>query len=156
LANIQQPDERTLDIIKRVYFQRHIVDLNNNHKAIITIHGIHSYGEWNAEVAHIASSNGWIVAPFVYGHVGVDVLRKKQKRREIVDKFRLHLEDMRSRYECHVSIIAHSFGTYVVGSYLHGFDVCPHPLDTVILTGSILNEDLGSPSLECTTEHCAG
>jgi hypothetical protein len=139
---IQEPDERTFEIIKRVYFQRHIVDLNNNHKAIITVHGIHSHGEWYSEVAHIASSNGWIVAPFVYGYVGVDVLRKPAKRRAIVDRFRNHLEDMRSRYECNVSVIAHSFGTYVVASYLYGFDLCPHPLDTLILTGSILNEKL--------------
>jgi hypothetical protein len=139
---IQEPDDRTFEIIKRVYFQRHIVDLNNNHKAIITVHGIHSHAEWYSEVAHIASSNGWIVAPFVYGYVGVDVLRKPAKRREIVDRFRLHLEDMRSRYECSVSVIAHSFGTYIVASYLYGFDLCPHPLDTLILTGSILNENL--------------
>jgi hypothetical protein len=144
---IQEPDERTFEIIKRVYFQRHIVDLNNNHKAIITVHGIHSHGEWYSEVAHIASSNGWIVAPFVYGYVGLDVLRKPAKRREIVDRFRDHLEDMRSRYECNVSVIAHSFGTYVVASYLYGFDLCPHPLDTLILTGSILNEKLDISAL---------
>jgi hypothetical protein len=139
---IQEPDEETLEIIKRVYFHRHIVDLNNNHKAIITIHGVHSHGEWNAEVAHIASSNGWIVAPFVYGYVGIDVLRDSSMRRQIVDKFRAHLEDMRGRYGCDVSVIAHSFGAYVAASYLYGFDVCPHPLDTLILVGSILDENL--------------
>ena len=49
---------------------------------------------------------------------------------------------MRGRYDCNVSVIAHSFGTYVIGSYLYGFDFCPHPVDTVILTGSVLNENL--------------
>jgi hypothetical protein len=137
-----EPDENTLEIIKRAYINRQFADRNNNHKAIITIHGIHSHGEWNAEIAHIPSSNGWIVAPFVYGYVGVDVLSKKAKRREIVDRFRDHLEDMRSRYNCHVSAIAHSFGTYVVASYLYGFHMCPDPLDTLILTGSILSENL--------------
>ena len=139
---IQEPDEQTFEIIKRVYFNRHIVDLNGRQKAIITIHGIQSHGEWNAEVAHIASSNGWIIAPFVYGYVNADVIVNASRRREIVNKFRDHLEDMRSRYKCHVSVIAHSFGTYVAASYLYGFDFCPHPLDTLILTGSILNEGL--------------
>jgi pimeloyl-ACP methyl ester carboxylesterase len=139
---VQEPDDRTLEIIKRAYFQRHIVERNNRHKAIITIHGIRSHGEWNAEITHIASSNGWIVAPFVYGYVDIDIFRKSSKRREIIDRFRDHLEEMRSLYECDVSVIAHSMGTYIAASYLYGFDLCPHPLDTLILTGSILNEKL--------------
>src|ERR1700723_2276006 len=37
---IQEPDEDTLEIVKRASFHRHITDLNNNHKALVTIHGI--------------------------------------------------------------------------------------------------------------------
>jgi hypothetical protein len=64
---IQEPDEDTIEIVKRVYFHRHIVDRNNSKKALITVHGIRPVADWNAEVAHIASSNGWIFAPYHYG-----------------------------------------------------------------------------------------
>jgi len=39
-------------------------------------------------------------------------------------------------------LIAHSFGTYLVAKYLTGFEIVPVPIDTLILTGSILNETL--------------
>jgi hypothetical protein len=32
---IQEPDKKTLEIIKRVYFDRHIIDRNNSRKALI-------------------------------------------------------------------------------------------------------------------------
>jgi hypothetical protein len=139
---IQEPDEPMLEIVKRVYFHRHIVDKNNRGKALITIHGIESYGEWNAEIAHIASSNGWIVAPFTYGYVGKSVFLDPKKRQGIVDAFRNHIFGIASRYSCDVSVIAHSMGTYIITKYLLGFDVPPVAVDTMILTGSILNEKL--------------
>jgi pimeloyl-ACP methyl ester carboxylesterase len=139
---IQEPDEQTLDIIKRVYFQRHIIDRNNSQKALITVHGIRSHGEWNAEIAHIASSNGWIVAPFAYGYVEADVFANAAERGRIVDQFRDHINDISDRYGCDISVIAHSFGTYVIAKYLLGFDIPPVSIDTLILTGSVLHEDL--------------
>lgn len=137
-----QPDDRIIDLAKRLYFNRHIADRNNIGRALITVHGIKSQGDWNAEVAHIASSSGWIVAPYVYGKVGVSALLRPSQQRRIIDGFRLHLEDIRARYQCDISVIAHSFGSYVVASYLHGFDRCPTPIDTLILAGAILNQDL--------------
>jgi hypothetical protein len=125
-----------------VYFQRHVVDRNNQRKALITIHGILSDGEWNAEIAHIASSSGWIVAPFTYGYVKPTTVAKRSERQKIVDHFRDHINDIFDRYNCRISVIAHSFGTYIIGKYLLGFDVPPVYLDTLILTGSVLHEDL--------------
>lgn len=138
----QEPDEGTLEIIKRVYFQRHVVDRNSTRKALITVHGIKSEGEWSAEVCHIASSNGWIVAPFSYGYRNAGVLSEPSERREIVDQFRRHIYDIRDRYGAQISVIAHSFGTYVVVKYLLGFDSPPVVVDTLILTGSILTPEL--------------
>lgn len=41
-----------------------------------------------------------------------------------------------------ISIIAHSFGTYLIGAYLDGFEeFTPVHFNTIILTGSILNEN---------------
>jgi hypothetical protein len=61
------PDPKTLELARTIYFQRHVINWNSQRRALITIHGIRSHGEWNAEIAHIASSSGWIVAPFTYG-----------------------------------------------------------------------------------------
>lgn len=140
--SLDEVDQKTIDIVRRVYFGRHIVDRNNSKKALITVHGIRSVADWNAEVAHISSSNGWIFAPYQYGYVwGVQILSEDVRKR-IVDGFRAHIDQIYERYHCHISVIAHSFGTYVVAKYLLGFDFVPVPLDTFIMTGSILSESL--------------
>jgi hypothetical protein len=113
---VEEPDRRVLDIVKRVYFHRHIIDRNNSRKALITVHGILSHAEWNAEIAHIASSSGWIFAPFTYGYVDVDVFWDGEQRGKIVDLFRTHINDIYDRYHCNISVIAHSLGTYVVAT----------------------------------------
>jgi hypothetical protein len=138
----QATDQQTLDLARTLYFNRHVVNRNDPRKALITVHGIRSHGEWNAEIAHIASSNGWIVAPFNYGYVDFSDVIKASKRQGIVDQFRDHIYDIFDRYNCRISVIAHSFGTYVVAKYLLGFDEPPVTLDTLILTGSILSETL--------------
>ncbi|MHC2539136.1 DUF6932 family protein [Bradyrhizobium diazoefficiens] len=141
-------DEDTLEIIRRMYFDRHLVERNYRDKALITVHGIRTYAEWNAEIAHIASSNGWIFAPFTYGFFDISQLAKAKERNLIVDKFRAHIHDIRDRYGCDVSVIAHSFGTYVVMKYLLGFDLPPVQIDTLILTGSIIDENLDLEKLK--------
>jgi len=139
---VQEPDDRTIEIVQRAYIDRQILDLNSQDKALVTIHGIRSQGEWNAEIVHIASSNGWIVAPFFYGYQSIRALSDTKLRDRIVDRLREHICDISSRYGAHVSVIAHSFGTYLITRYLLGFDVVPYSVDTLILTGSILNKDL--------------
>lgn len=124
-ATTAQPDDRILDVVKRVYFNRHISNRNDTGRALITVHGIKSHGDWNAEVAHIASSSGWIVAPYVYGSVGATVLLRSSKQSRIIDGFRSHLEDIRSRYQCDISVIAHSFGTYAVAKISSGIRQVP-------------------------------
>jgi pimeloyl-ACP methyl ester carboxylesterase len=139
---IEEPDPRTVEIVRRAYVQRELIDLNNQGKALVTIHGIRSQGEWNSEVVQVASSNGWIVAPFFYGYQGVGALSNVKLRDDIIDKLRLHIDNLSARYSAHVSVIAHSYGTYLIAKYLLGFDVVPYAIDTLILTGSILNKDL--------------
>jgi len=136
------PDSETLELVKTIYFQRHVVNRNSRGKALITIHGIRSHGEWNAEIAHIASSCGWIIAPFTYGYVEATTVTKESERQRIVDQFRDHINDIFDKYNCRISVIAHLFGTYIIAKYLLGFDRPPVSIDTLILTGSILSESL--------------
>lgn len=144
---IGEPDERTLEIVRRAYIGRHYVDLNGSAKAIVTVHGIKSHGEWSANVVQIASSNGWIVAPFFYGYQPISALRDKSLQESILIKFRDHLQHLSEVYAADVSIIAHSFGTYLAMRYLTGFDAPPTPIDTLILTGSILDPDFDFDTL---------
>jgi hypothetical protein len=50
-----------------------------------------------------------------------------------------------------ISIIAHSFGTYIIGAYLAGFEGDPPvQFESIILTGSILTEEYDWSKMEQT------
>lgn len=139
---IVHPGLEEYEIIKRAYIDRHIVEDLNNHKGVlVTIHGILSHAEWNKEIAPIASSQGWIFAPYIYNFQTPDLLINKQKKKEIVEDFRDWIYDLQSRYNGEISVIAHSFGTYIIASYLEGFEYPPVSFNCVILTGSIINSN---------------
>ena len=114
----------------------------NSHKGIlVSVHGLLSRAEWNFDIAPIASSNGWIFAPYVYS-APRRLLVCPAKRKETIEHFRAWVFDISKRYSEYspnLSIIAHSYGTFLVGRYLVGFDNLPVNINSVILTGSILN-----------------
>lgn len=144
---VHPTDDPTYEIIKRAYINRQVTD-RLHPKVLITVHGIKTYADWNAEVCHLASSRGWIVAPFVYGKVGASVFTNRKQRAEIVDRFRDHVADMKERYQADVAVISHSFGTFIVAKYLLGFDYPPVSFDTWILSGAVLNSDLNLDDFE--------
>jgi pimeloyl-ACP methyl ester carboxylesterase len=136
-------DDDLFEIVKRAYIDRYFVDRIERQKVLVTIHGLHSHAEWNADVTLIASANGWIVAPFHYGFVHATVLASQKARQEIVDRFREYLHDLQMMLGIStVSVLAHSFGTYIACKYLLGFDHPPTVADTLILTGAIVDEKL--------------
>jgi len=138
------PTEEEFEIIKRAYNDR-VVDVNSKNGLLISIHGLLSRSEWMKEIAPIASSQGWIYAPYVYDINDPGLLFSENKRKKVVDDFREWAYDMMHRYNTpSVSVIAHSFGTYIVGAYLNGFDINELPpvtFDSIILTGSILSSN---------------
>ena len=140
------PNEYELEIVKKVYSQRDIIDLGASEGVLVTVHGLLSTGAWNGEVLPVFSDAGWTVAPYYYGIEKPDILFNAKKRKGAVEKFR---EWIHSIYELYckgnnrrISVIAHSFGTYIVGAYLKGFEGKPPvKFESIILTGSILNEN---------------
>lgn len=134
-------DSQTFEMIKRAYINRQVSDRSPS-KLLVTVHGIKTHADWNAEVCHIASSRGWIVAPFVYGKVGASVFSRANQRKVIVEQFRKHVDDMTDRYRASASVLSHSFGTYIVAKYLLGFDRPPVSFDTWILSGAVLDPNL--------------
>jgi hypothetical protein len=137
------PSEEDFEIIKRVYNDRSLIDLKEKKGILVSIHGLLSRAEWNTEIAPIASSQDWIFAPFTYSTNKPDLLFRPGKRFDVLEEFREWIYDLQTRFEGDISIIAHSFGTYIIGAYLEGFDTdeCPPVcFNSIILTGSILNE----------------
>lgn len=138
-----EPDDELYQIVKRAYIDRHFVDKMPRDKALVTIHGIRTHADWNAEITLNASANGWMVAPFQYGYESPSVFLKKQRRKEIVDLFRDFLARLKNEYGIgEVSVIAHSFGTYIAVNYILGFDEPPTRFDSLILCGAIIDHEL--------------
>lgn len=141
---IEQYSTDQYEIIKRAYIDRKMVDLNSPRGILVTIHGLYSVGRWNQEFAPIVSSQKWIFAPYIYENNNVFLLANSKKRNEIIDDFRSWIFNLQERFEEYkISIVAHSFGTYIIASYLEGFYDCQQPIsfDSIILTGSIINKD---------------
>lgn len=138
---MMQPPSDVFDIVKEGYINRDFIEGYEQNGVLVTIHGLLSTATWNCEIAPIASSQGWIFAPYVYEGNTPDLFYDKSKRAEIVDNFRVWLYELSKRFPYEISIIAHSFGTYIVASYLFNFDVPPVKINCLILTGSILNRE---------------
>lgn len=136
------PDDNTYNIIKRNYTDRSFINCYEPNGILVTIHGLYSTGRWNSIIAPIASSQGWIFAPYEYYYENdYSLLLSKNKRKEIVDDFREWIYNISQIYNTPISIIAHSFGTFIITSYIKGFEAPPVKFNSLIFTGSIISED---------------
>lgn len=136
-------DNELVKIVRAAYTGREIVERNHIKGILISIHGLYSHAEWNVDIAPIASSQGWIFAPYTYTGNNWELLVSRSKRKKTLEDFRAWIYDTCQRYEkytTNLSIAAHSYGTYLVGAYLNGFDKLPIDLNAIILTGSLLNK----------------
>jgi hypothetical protein len=135
-------DEKLLEVVRHGYGRRIFVPRSAPPGVLVTIHGLLSDADWNAEITRVASRQGWVVAPYLYGSQTPDLLVRAAKRREILDHFRQWLMDLvEDAPEVPVSVIAHSYGTFLFASYLSGWDVPPVWFNAAILTGSIIRRD---------------
>lgn len=131
-----------LEIVKVAYLGRRWSKQQTTKGILIPIHGIRTYAEeWLPRLCLSASTSGWAVAPYVYGYREVSVLCNETQKVEIVEGFRNWLIEVRRLYKGPISIVAHSFGTYIVGRYLSRANDISEMFDGVILCGSILNTD---------------
>lgn len=136
-------DTKMLEAAIRFYGQRHTVAKPGSGKVLVPVHGIRTHAEWYSDISLLGSLGGWTVAPFHYGYQDPTVFVKRGKRSEIVDAFRDHLADICQLCATnYVSVIAHSFGTYIAVNYILGFDDPPTRFDTLILAGAIVDENL--------------
>lgn len=107
-------------------------------KIVVTIHGIRTHGKWQKAITPILAKHGLIPYHIDYGWFGalgfyIPWLRE-WKIRSVRAELRALINNSRAR---RVSVIAHSFGTYIALAAL-----CDEQgallYDRVVLTGSIL------------------
>jgi pimeloyl-ACP methyl ester carboxylesterase len=128
------------DIVKVTYLGRRWSQQQAPKGLVIPIHGIRTNAEdWLPHLCLSASTSGWAVAPYVYGYREALILASEEQKAAVVEGFRDWLIQVRRQYEGPISVIAHSFGTYVVGRYLTEAADITEKFDAVILCGSILN-----------------
>lgn len=142
---VYEPNPEEMEIISRVYCERNIIERNKRRGLLVVIHGLKTRAEWLSNVIPAANSQGWIVAPFIYDNP-VKLLFDNGMRQEVVEKFRDWIYALKQKYEPKtISVISHSFGTYIITKYVEGFasksGYLPIQINSLILTGSIIKPD---------------
>lgn len=142
---VYYPSHEDLEIISRVYCERTIIERNKRRGILVVIHGLMTRAEWLSNLTPAANSQGWIVAPFIYDNPPT-LLFDNGKREKVVEEFREWVYALQKKYEpLTISVLCHSFGTYIITKYIEGFasmnDFLPIQINSLILTGSIVRPD---------------
>lgn len=110
----------------------------SNARVVFTIHGIRTRGVWQKKINPILAKNGFVHVPLDFGFFRAVQLLMPWYRRRQVDWFR-------EEYAAHIavgdpppSIIAHSFGTYIVARTMEIYTGEGIQFDRIILCGSIV------------------
>lgn len=109
-------------------------------RLVISLHGIRTRGVWQKDLVPSLARDGFIPVPLDYGNFSVVKFLIPWKRRKKV-------EWLRERLECipevqqgeRPSIIAHSFGTYLVARLLEKYPMLK--FDKLVFAGGIVSSD---------------
>lgn len=107
-------------------------------QVVITLHGIETRSEWQLDILPVFSGiQNLVHYPYTYGEFSRWRTLSESERSEAVEEFYRWFSSVRASHAGVVpSILAHSFGTYLVG---RAFQMFPDfELDSLILCGSIL------------------
>lgn len=115
--------------------------LRPKRKVVVSVHGIESHGIWEMELAPLISEQGWMYYPLHYGIFRAYQFLLPFERNKKVEWFReTYNKEIRNRCrDVWPSVIAHSFGTYIVTKALETYDGIK--LDKLVLCGSIVRQD---------------
>ncbi len=97
--------------------------------------------EWIPHISLLASTSGWAVAPYYYGYQDISILGDNKAKTKAVHGLREWLSGIQPHWNRPISIIAHSFGSYIVARYLQEAKDIAVAIDSIILCGSILTTD---------------
>lgn len=112
-------------------------------KLVITVHGIRTFGQWQERLAAMLEQNATqeiSVENYHYGYFSVIAFLIPIFRWLATRRFRQELQRIVRQFPEHrISIVAHSFGTHLVGWGLMGIPRPKRPhIENVILAGSVL------------------
>lgn len=111
-----------------------------NKRLVITLHGIRTFAPWQKDLSDELGKAGFNTKSLQYGYFSSLKLIWPSRRRKQIEWFREQYTHIINEYPgITPSIIAHSFGTYMVARALEIFDGIR--FDHVILCGSIIPQD---------------
>jgi pimeloyl-ACP methyl ester carboxylesterase len=110
-------------------------------QVVITVHGANTIGDWQMKAHPVFSGiHDFFYHPYHYGHFWLYKAASTTDRRAALERFYRHYRDVRRQHDNIVpSMIAHSFGTYLVSEALDQYPL--FEIDRLILCGSIIRRD---------------
>lgn len=113
--------------------------------SVLLIHGIRTQAEWAQRVAKVLEDDDPTLRVVPTRYEFFDLIRflipSELTRQQAVDTVRRRIRDELSRKPKKLSVIAHSFGTYIVSKVLEqDADVC---FERIVLCGSIIPDSFG-------------
>lgn len=112
---------------------------------IVTVHGIRTYGDWQARLKGLlVQENATVdVRSYVYGYFSIIAFMFPPLRWLVTKRFRRELVRLAGEHpSARIDLVAHSFGTHLVGWALQGIPKSQRPhINTIILSGSVLRPD---------------
>jgi len=110
-------------------------------KIVVTLHGIRTRGRWQKQITPYLARHGLVPHHLDYGFFGVLSFLLPWTRARQVQWLRAELRDLMDRTGARrVSVIAHSFGTWLALEVLEAENGNLR-FDRVVLTGSIVRRD---------------
>ncbi len=104
---------------------------------VITIHGIRTTGDWQRELTDVLTQHGFRHVPLGFGFFKAVSLLMPWSRARKVEWFRRVYSDMFATTQRLPSVVAHSFGSYIVTKAMLKYDDIR--FDKMILCGSIVS-----------------
>ncbi len=116
------------------------------YRSVISLHGIRTRGVWQKDLAPVLARQGLVPWALDYGRFRVDQFLRNGARQKKLEWLRHEYERVTAEASSQrPSIIAHSFGSYLVAALLTKYKELR--FDKVILTGSIVDRAFDWPSL---------
>jgi len=112
---------------------------NTSASLVISLHGIRTRGAWQKTVNSDLQKHGFRHELLDYGYFGVLQLVLPWRRARKIDWFRHEYEKLVRETGLVPSVIAHSFGTYIVAKAIEKYTEVR--FDRVIFSGSIVRRD---------------
>jgi hypothetical protein len=125
-----------------------IRQLRIENTVVILVHGIRTRAIWQGEVRKALESSGLVAIPTNYNKFDVVrfLLPFETPKLLPVRKVEAEVRSASKRFpDGHISLLAHSFGTYISGKLLSSAE---HKFDRIVFCGSVLRSDFDFASAE--------